>query len=153
MTQHPLALQVVETPKGTMIKASTSLEKAVQDPERLQDRLRCIEIRYRATLAAIKECLACAGKGTNKDPRAYWFAGMYMAQFLETVETMGFYVLKKNITLAKHLGISRASVEKMIAFYKRYSDPAVLDMSIPWTAYRDNKELSWPKRGSARRHE
>ena len=140
MIQYPVALDVKATEDGVKVKATTSIDRALEKTKSLEAELRCIEIDYRTTLCAIKEALASAGTGRFRDPRAYWFAGKYLADFMGRLESHGFYLVQKNITPAKHLGISRASIEKMMAFYRRYPDPFEIDSSIPWTRYRDNRE-------------
>jgi len=115
-------------------------DRAVQDAQVLQTELRCVELDYQTTLAAVKEALALAGSGRTRDPRAYWFAGKYLADFIARMERAGFYVVGKNTTPAEHLGVSRASVEKMMHFYRRYPDPLKIDPSVPWSVYRDHKE-------------
>ena len=140
MIQHPVVLEVKTTERGLVIRASTSIGRALEDPKSLQADLRCIELDYAAMLGAAKAALASSGKGRYRDPRAFWFAGKYVAEFIARLESHGFYLVGKNLTPAKHLGISRASMEKMMAFYHRYADPFKIDTSIPWTKYRDNKE-------------
>jgi len=140
MTQYPVVLEVEETAAGWRVRAATAIERALERPTSLQAELRCIELDYQATLAAVREALASAGKGRDRDPRAFWYAGKYLADFIGRLESHGFYLVEKNIAPARHLGISRASVEKMMAFYQRYPDPFQIDTSVPWSAYRDNKE-------------
>ena len=139
-TQYPVVLEVKTTEKGHQVKATTSIDRALKDAKSLQAELRCIEMDYKTALAAVREALCSTGKGRFRDPRAFWFAGKYLAEFIARLEAHGFYLLEKNKTPAKHLGISRASVEKMMAFYRRYPDPFRIDISVPWTLYRDNKE-------------
>ncbi len=140
MTQYPIVLEVKETDKGLRIRATTSVSRALEQAKSLQSELRCIELDYGATLAAVREALASAGKRGHRDPRAYWFAGKYLAEFIGRLEGHGFYLVGKNTTPAEHIGMSRASVEKMMAFYQRYPDPFKIDRSVPWSKYRDNRE-------------
>ena len=140
MTQYPVVLEVKQTDKGLRVKASTGIDKALEGAEGLHAQLRCVEIDYAATLAAVQACLGSAGSGRYKDPRAYWFAGKHLADFIARLEVQGFYLVDKNKAPARHLAISRASVEKMVAFYSRYPDPTKIDTSIPWSRYRDNRE-------------
>lgn len=139
MTLFPLVIQSVQGEAGGVMRASTSVERALADAQGLGAQLRCIELDYAATLGAARACLADSGKANDKDPRAYWYAGKYIAEFLRRIEAKGFYLADKNHTLAAHLGISRASVEKILAFHSRYRDPAAIDLRVPWTVYRDNK--------------
>jgi hypothetical protein len=142
MTQYPVVLEVKTTEKGLQVQAATSIDRALEGAKALQAELRCIEVDYKTTLAAVREAFCSTGKGRFRDPRAFWFAGKYLAEFIARLEAHGFYLVEKNIAPARHLGISRASVEKMIAFYGRYPDPFKIDASVPWWVYRDNKEGS-----------
>jgi hypothetical protein len=139
-TQYPVVLEVKATEKGLRVQATTSIDRALTDAKSLQAQLRCIEVDYKTTLAAVREALGSTGKGRFRDPRAFWFAGKYLAEFIARLESHGFYLVGKNITPAKHLGTSRASVEKMMSFYGRYPDPFRIDITVPWTLYRDNKQ-------------
>lgn len=140
MTQYPVALEMRTTAKGTAIKATTSVDRVLDGARSLEEELRCIEIDYRTALAAAKEALASAGTGRFRNARSYWFAGKYVAEFIDRLGSRGFYLVGKNKTPAEHLGISKSSVAKMIAFYRRYPDPFEIDVSTPWSVYRDNKE-------------
>lgn len=140
MTHYPIVLEIEDTTAGQRVRATTAIERVLEGAASLQAELRCIEVDYKTTLAAVREALAAAGKGRNNDPRAYWFAGKHLTDFIARLETHGFYLVEKNIAPARHLGISRASVEKMMAFYRRYPDPFKIDPSVPWSRYRDNQE-------------
>jgi hypothetical protein len=140
MTQYPVVLDVTASGNKIRVRATTSIERAFEGSESLQAELRCIEIDYQATLAAVKASLASVGSGKARDPRVYWFAGKWLAEFIERAEGHGFYVVGKNKTPAKHLGMSASSVGKMMAFYHRYPDPFRIDISVSWAIYRDNKE-------------
>ncbi|MGO8703448.1 MAG: hypothetical protein ACLQVA_06485 [Candidatus Brocadiia bacterium] len=142
MTQYPVVLEAKVTDAGVEVKATTSLGRAMGAARPLEADLRCIEIDYQTTLAAVKGALSSARDGRYRDPRAYWFAGKYLAEFLDRLQGHGFYLVEKNIAPATHLGISRASVEKMIAFFHRYPNPFEIDTSVPWSKYRDNIEGS-----------
>jgi hypothetical protein len=139
MTQYPVVLDIVDEGDRIQVKATTSIERALESAEPLQGELRDIENDYEAALAGVRAALASAGKGRARDPRAYWLAGKCLAEFTEQLEARGFYLVGKNTTPARHLGISASSVWKMIAFYRRYPDPSSINTSIPWSAYRDNK--------------
>ena len=140
MRQYPVILEVKKTDKDLEVRATTSIERALENAKWLESELRCIELDYQVTIAAVKRALSWGNKERFKDSRAFWFAGKYMAEFVARLESHGFYLVGKNTTPAKHLGISKSSVEKMIAFYSRYSDPFKIDVSVPWCIYRDNKE-------------
>lgn len=140
MSQYPIVLEVKINDNGVQVRATTAIERALKNAKSLEAELRCIELDYGSTLAAVRGALGSAAKGRLRDPRAFWFAGKYLAEFLGRLESHGFYLVDKNKTPAKHLGISRASVEKMIAFYSRYDDPFQIDASVAWCVYRDNRE-------------
>ena len=141
MRQYPVVLEVRVTDKGEQVRATTDIERAMKNAKSLEDELRCIELDYSSTLAAVRGLLGSTGKGRFRDPRVFWFVGKFLAEFIRRLELHGFYLVDKNKTPAKHLGISRASIEKMIAFYRRYDDPFQIDVSVPWCVYRDNKEF------------
>lgn len=154
MKQYPVVLEVKVDGDALQVKATTSIERALENGRSLQAELRCIELDYQITLSAMKQALALGSRERSGNPRAFWFAGMYLGKFLKRLESHGFYLVGKNTTPAKHLGMSRASVEKILAFYRRYDDPFKIDTSIPWSTYRDNKEAysyftqGTPTRGS-----
>ena len=140
MRQYPVVLELKKKDKGLQVQATTSVERALENAKSLQAELRCIELDYNITLAAVKKALASVEEDRFRDPRAFWYAGKYLVEFIARLQSHGFYLVGKNTTPAEHLGISRASVEKMMAFYNRYPDPYQIDISIPWSKYRDNKE-------------
>ena len=140
MRQYPVVLEVKPTGEGLQVQATTSIERALENGRSLQAELRCIEVDYQVTLSAVKQALASGVRGRLGDPRAFWFAGMHLGEFLRRLESHGFYLVGKNTTPAKHLGVSRDSMEKILAFYRRYEDPFKIDASVTWSKYRDNKE-------------
>ena len=140
MTQYPVILDLRDSGDQTQVTATTSIDRALDDAESLHAELRCIEIDYRTTLAGVRQALASAGTGKDLDPRAFWFAGKCLVEFVERLESHGFYLVGKNETPARHLSMSKSSVWKMMAFYRRYPDVFKIDLSIPWSVYRDNKE-------------
>jgi hypothetical protein len=140
MTQYPVVIRVVGEGDGMQVKATTSVELALKGGKSLEAELSCIEIDYQAMLAAVRAALVSAGKGKSRDPRAYWFAGKYLAEFMERLEAHGFYLVGKNTTPAAHLGMSASSVKRMIAFHGRYRDPFSIDPTVPLTAYREHRE-------------
>lgn len=140
--QYPVILEVMTANEGLRVRATTSIERALDDAKSLQEDLRCIELDYSTTLTAVNAALAAGRNSRSRDPRPFWYAGKYLSDFITRLNSHGFYLVKKNITPAEHLGISRASVEKMMAFYRRYPDPFKINASVPWSTYRDNKEAS-----------
>lgn len=140
MRQYPVVLELKKKDRGLQVQATTSVERALENAKSLQSELRCIELDYNITLAAVKQALASVEEDRFRDPRAFWYAGKYLAEFIARLQSHGFYLVGKNTTPAEHLGISKSSVEKMMAFYHRYPDPYQIDISIPWSKYRDNKE-------------
>ena len=140
MRQYPVVLELKKKDKGLQVQATTSVERALENANSLQAELHCIELDYNITLAAVKQALASVEEERFRDPRAFWYAGKYLVEFIARLQSHGFYLVGKNTTPAEHLGISRASVAKMMAFYNRYPDPYKIDISISWSKYRDNKE-------------
>jgi hypothetical protein len=131
VNQYPVAIDVRVSEKGTVVSATTSIDRALQGAETLQGELRCIEIDYRTTLAAVKEALASTGSGRFRDPRSFWFAGKFLCDFIARLEAHGFYLVGKTATPARHLAVSAKSVQKIMAFYRRHVDPFRVDPSVP----------------------
>jgi hypothetical protein len=140
MTQYPLMLEVREQKGRHVVKATTSIERALEGGDSLQGDLRLVEVDYAVTLAAIKAALAAAGRGRTRDLRAYWFAGKHLSDFLDRLESSGFYLVGKNTTPARHLGISSSSIWRMLSFYRHHPDPSTIDTSVPWSTYREHPE-------------
>jgi hypothetical protein len=140
MTQYPVVLEAKTGGDRITVKATTSIERALTGDKSIEAELRFIEMDYQATLAAAHAALASAGTGLGRDPRAYWLVGKYLADFMDRLEAHGFYLVDMNKTPARHLGMSESSIGKIIAFYRRYPDPRTIDLSVPWSTYRDNKE-------------
>lgn len=146
MTRYPVVLEVTGSGETVQARATTSIELALDGGKSLQAALRSIETDYLVTLTAVKSVLASAGASTSRDPRFYWFVGLLLTQFIERLEAHGFYLVGKNRTPAKHVGMSATSVQSMMSFYRRYPDPYKIDPSLPWSAYRDRKEARRSKR-------
>jgi hypothetical protein len=139
MTQYPVVIEVTRTKDDLQVKATTSIELVLEGGNSLETELGCVETDYKAALVGAGAALASAGRGRCRDPKAYWLAGRYLAEFFDRLETRGFYLVEKNKTPARHLGVSESSIRKMIAFHRRYADPRKIDPSISWSAYRENR--------------
>lgn len=142
MTVYPVVIHAKQEKDQLSFKATTSLDKATKDVKGLKQALRGIEIDYAATIAAARRAIKDGHRARGSDPRAYWLAGKYLHDFLTRLEAQRYYLVRKNHTMAAHLGIGRASVEKIISFHLRYESPSKIDLSIPWGVYRDNRERS-----------
>jgi hypothetical protein len=139
MTRYPVDIRVTSAGETFRVKAATSIDKVVQGTRNLESELRGIETDYAVTLAAVARALKEGHRARGSDPRAYWLAGKHLHDFLTRLESQGYYLVRKNHSMAKALGIGRASVEKIISFYLRYESPLKIDLSIPWATHRDNK--------------
>jgi len=139
--EYPIIIEMVPDGDGMQARATTSIERAFEAGRSIEDELRSVETDYESTIAGVREALASAGTGRSRDSRAYWLAGRLLAGFMTRLEQRGFYLVDKNGTPARHVGVSKTSVGKMIAFHRRYPDPSLIDTSIPWSVYRDNREL------------
>ncbi len=140
MTQYPVVIEVTGTGDRSRVKATTSIERALEGGRSIEADLRFVEMDYQATLAGAGAALASAGRSRYRDPRAYWLAGRFLADFLDRLEMHDFYLVDMNKAPARHLGVSESSIKRIIAFYRRYPDQRNIDMTIPWSTYRDNKE-------------
>ena len=69
----------------------------------------------------------------------YWLVGDNILRFLNRIDDVGFYLMHQNRTLRRDIGIGGSSVNKIIAFRKRFPNISKVDPAIPWSKYRDNK--------------
>jgi hypothetical protein len=137
--RYPLKIHKIEKKGKTFYKAAAAIEKLRVSSGNFFAELKCAEIDYEITLATAKKALSLSAANKRSDPRAYWFVGKALNDYLARLEEMGFYLLKQNRTFSRDLGISESSVKKILAFQRRYPNLTMIDSSIPWSRYRDNK--------------
>lgn len=133
--------------------ATTSIERLRETSENLRRELGYVESDYRVLVHAVREIVARTSRSKRTDPRLYWLAGDNIVRFLTRIEDMGFYLVKQNRTLARDIGISESSVEKIAAFRRRFAKVSMVDPAIPWARYRSNsvKALSGARTSSSKR--
>jgi hypothetical protein len=136
---HPIKILAVPSDGHRKFVAGTSLAGVADDPDSTRFLLQGIELEYRTAVAAAREALQTARRGRRVDPRAYWWAAKYINDFLERLKSYGFFLENASQTLCRDLAVSRSSITKMLAFYRRVPDPGRIDPAVSWNRYRENK--------------
>lgn len=135
--KFPVQISVGNEP-SRRFKATTSIDKVREAPTDIHAQLAYLEEDYSILIDAVRSCLVAANRQRKVNPRLMWLAGDYLYNFLKRLDGFGFYLVRQNHTLARDVGISRASVEKVISFRRRFPRLSLIDPTIPWNKYRDN---------------
>jgi hypothetical protein len=124
--------------KENQFKAATSLNKIVDDSKNTRKELSYVEGDYTTLIDTTRRLLAISSK-KGVDPRLFWLIGENIVRFLERLNEIGFYLMQQNRTLARDIGISESSIEKILSFRKRFPSISLINPEISWAKYRDNK--------------
>jgi hypothetical protein len=135
--RHPLKIFPSERP-GKPFKATTSVHRVARASPEARAELALVAEDYSTVVSSARRALA-APRERRADPRVMWLVGDQLHGFLARLNDMGFYLVRRNDTLARELGISEVSVRKIISFRKRYPVVSMVNPAIPWSRYRDNK--------------
>jgi hypothetical protein len=136
--KYPLKMVVSDQSKGH-IKATTSLESLNDSSKNIQQELNYLERDYSILVEVIREIMDISSQQKKVDPRLYWLIGDNIIRFLERINDLGFYLMQQNKTFARDVQISESSVEKIIAFRRRFEKLSIIDPEISWANYRENK--------------
>ncbi len=120
-------------------KISTAMEVMQNVSRNIQKELSFMEQDYAIVIETVKNILALCSKQRDKSSRLYWRIGHELSGFLHRIDNLGFYLLNQNETFARDIGIGKSSVDKIIAFNKRFENIYWVDPSIQWGKYRNNK--------------
>ena len=90
-------------------------------------------------IRTVRDTVSAASRSRRIDPRLYWLIGDAVIRFLERVDDLGFYLILQDDTLARDTGIAKSSLGKIIYFRRRFLRLSMVDATIPWTNYADNK--------------
>jgi len=124
---------------GASFKVTTSVDSVYENRRNIRHELDYIEHDYFALIKVLHE-LHSRSKITQKsDPRSFWLIGEYVISFLQRLDSLGFYLVKQNATIARDISMSESSIEKILSFRKRFPFISLIDPAIPWSQYRDNK--------------
>ncbi len=123
------------------LSATTSIDQLQEKKKNIRQDLSYIETDYNTLISTVKSLLLKSEKSKNdkKDPRIYWLIGEYISVFLKRIDHLDYYLLLQNKTLGKSIGVSESSIEKIMSFYKKFTSIALVDPSLPWSKYRENK--------------
>jgi len=124
--------------KEGRFKATTALEKIGDHSKNIRQELSYVEMDYTILIDTIHRFLPISSK-KKADPRLFWLIGENIIRFLERLDEIGFYLMQQNSTLARDIGISESSARKIVSFRKRFSKISLINPSIHWAKYRDNK--------------
>jgi hypothetical protein len=138
--RFPLKFVVEE--KTGKFKASTSIDVLLQSSRNVRLELAFFEIDYSLLIRNAKDALASLANRDTKDARIYWLVGDAILRFLERIEDCGFYLFQQNRTLARDIGVSESSIKKVLSFRRRFPRISMVDPTIPWARYRENKVLA-----------
>jgi hypothetical protein len=139
--KFPIKIHRHEQGRKVKFVAMTSLEKAIKTSQAIEHQLGFIELDYAITLKTAQAALNTAKQKNRVDVRAFWLLGNTLLEFLQRLDKMGFYLVNPYATFARDLRLGASSIEKILAFRKRFPNILSIDPSIPWNQYRDNKVL------------
>ena len=137
--QDKFPLRIVVDHHKKRFKAITSIDRLKGESTNIRQDLKYLEEDYYLLITTIYNITNLISQSRKKDPRLYWLMGEYIIRFLERIEDMGFYLIQQNSTLARDIGISESHIKKIISFRKRFSKLSLVNTTISWAKYRDNK--------------
>jgi hypothetical protein len=120
-------------------KATTSIDMLKEESRKVRRDLSYLEIDYCILIGNIKNTLLKLSENKKIDPRLYWLVGENIVNFLERIDDIGFYLMHQNSTIARDVEISESSIKKIISFRRRFLKLSMINLSVPWKKYRDNK--------------
>lgn len=137
MTSPKLPLRIVK--QSGKLKATTSVDTLYDDRKNIRHELDFIERDYTLLTKTLKEIHSSSKLSKKSDPRDFWLIGEYIISFLQRLDSIGFYLLKQNATIARDTSMSESSIEKILSFRRRFPSISSIDPVIPWSQYRENK--------------
>ncbi|MBM4175554.1 MAG: hypothetical protein FJ213_05190 [Ignavibacteria bacterium] len=137
MTIPKLPIRIIK--QGGNLKATTSVDTLYDNRKSIRQELGYIEQDYGSLVRVLRELLTSSKSAQKSDPRILWLIGDYLLSFFERLDSLGFYLVKQNETVARDISTSESSIEKILSFRRRFSFISLVDSSIPWSQYRENK--------------
>jgi hypothetical protein len=120
-------------------KATTSIDSLKDKARNIHLELTYLENDYTSLINSIRSIVSASSQSKKIDPRLYWLLADNIIRFLQRIADMGFYLVQQNRTLARDIGISESSVKKIVSFRRRFPRISLVNCSISWNKYRDNK--------------
>jgi len=136
--KFPIRVLVADESKD-QFRMTTSIARLADGSRSVRSELAYLEADYTILIGAVRRSLASASQKHRADPRLMWLAADHMSNFLARLDDTGFYLLRQNDTLARHLGVSAPSIRKLLSFRRRFPRVSMVDPTVPWSMYRDNR--------------
>lgn len=137
MTGPKLPLIIVR--HSGKLKATTSVDTLYNERKNIRHELDFIEKDYNLLTKILKDIYSFTKLHKKPDPRYFWLIGENIISFLRRLDSMGYYLVKQNATIARDISISESSLKKILSFRKRFLSVSSIDSTIPWSKYRENK--------------
>lgn len=137
MNNQKLPLKIAK--HGGTIKATTLVDTLYENRRNIRHELDYVEHDYTALTNVLRELHSHSKTARKYDPRSFWLIGDYIISFLQRLDSLGYYLVKQNETIARDISISESSLEKILSFRKRFPFISLVDPTIPWSQYRENK--------------
>jgi len=136
--KFPLKIVISDQQKNRF-KATTSIDKLNEKSRNIRQELTYLENDYTVLIKTIRDTIAVSSQNRRVDPCLYWLVGDNIIRFLERIDDIGFYLMQQNRTLARDIGVSESSIKKIVSFRRRFSKLSMVNPTISWAKYRDNK--------------
>ena len=136
--KFPLKI-VLGNQQKNCFRATTSIDKLNERPRNLRQELVYLEQDYSILIKTVQETIGASSQSRKIDPRLYWLVGDNIIRFFDRIDNIGFYLINQNQTLARDIRISESSVKKIVGFRRRFPRISMIDLTVPWKKYRDNK--------------
>lgn len=137
--KFPIKIHKREHEQGIKFIAITSLGKIMKTSQEIEHQLKFVELDYTITLIAAREALNATKQNNKGNVLAFWLLGNVLIEFLQRLEKLGFYLVSSYATFARDLGMGASSVKKILSFRKRFPTVLLIDSTVSWSRYRDNK--------------
>lgn len=124
---------------GGSLKVTTSVDSLYENRRNIRHELDYIQNDYLSLTKVLRELHSRSRTIQKSDPRTFWLIGDYVISFLQRLDSLGFYLVKQNETIARDISISESSIKKILSFRKRFPFISLVDPAIPWSQYRGNK--------------
>ena len=133
------AIQIVTQKDDEGFTVVTSIHAVAAKSKNIRNELKFLEYDYAILVKSLKNVMALVSKSKKVDVRLYWIGADTLLDFLNRIDDLGFYLLKQNKTLGRDTGLSDSTVQKMLAFRKRFPKISLVNPSYSWAKYRANK--------------
>lgn len=124
---------------SSSFKVTTSVDSVYDNRRNIRQELEYIQHDYLALTKVLRDLYSRTRTTKKSDPRTFWLIGDYVISFFQRLDSLGFYLVKQNETIARDISMSVSSIEKILSFRKRFPFISLVDPAISWSQYRENK--------------